>query len=315
MSLPPGRSKEASLPITPATRRPPSLRRGWMFVPGMDVAAQHAATMGGADVVVADLEEFTAPADRPQARLRIAALMAQCRAHGVVGAVRVNKLEADGRADLAGVMPGRPDIVFLPHVQTAAQIAALDAELSALEAANDIGAGSTEIAPTIESAVGLLGLGEILRASPRIKSCLLAAEDFADNLGAERGPDGIELLHARGRFLLECVAAGCVAIDCPCTFRALEALEHDLATAQRLGFHSKCVVFAEHVLPLNRAFTPSPEAVEAAIALRAAWDRQSQSPSAEISQWIDAPRVNNARRLLARHDAFTAFAAAAGDPA
>jgi citrate lyase subunit beta/citryl-CoA lyase len=233
--------------------------------------------------------------------------MAQCRAHGVVGAVRVNKLESEGRADLAGVLPGRPDLVFLPHVETAAQVEALCAELAALEAANGVAGGSTEIVPTIESAKGLLGLGAILRASARIKACLLAAEDFADSLGATRGPDAVELLHARGRFLLECVAAGRVAIDCPCTFRAAGALEQDLALATRLGFKAKCVVFPEHVGPLNRALTPSPEAVRAATALCAAWEAQCRQPPSDIADWIDSPRVNNARRLLARHQAFEAY--------
>ncbi len=294
-------------------RRPAHLRRGWMFVAGMDLEAQQAATTGGADVVVADLEEFTTPADRPVARRRIANLMAQCRAQRVVGAVRVNRMEADGKADLAGVMPGRPDLVFLPHVETPAQIEALCSELTALEASLAIPAGSTGIVPTIESPTGLLGLAAILRASPRIEACLLAAEDFADSLGAERGPDAMELLHARGRFLLECVATSCVAIDCPCTFRALDIFEQDLALAKRLGFKAKCIVFAEHAAPLNKAFTPSSEAVQAATALCAAWELQRQAPPGDIDRWIDAPHVNNARRLLARHEAFRAYDATSTD--
>lgn len=288
-------------------RRPPSLRRGWQFVPGMDLVAQQTAITGGADVVVADLEEFTAAGDRPMARGRIAALQAQCRAHRVVGAVRVNKLEADGREDLAGVMPGRPDVVFLPHVETAAQIEVLCAEISAQEALHGIDAGATEIVPTIESATGLLALGAILRASPRIKACMLATEDFANSLGAVRGPDAVELLHARGCFLLECVAVGCVAIDCPCTYRSADVFQQDLALARRLGFKAKCVVFAEHVAALNRALTPSAEAVQAAIDLCTAFERQRGNPPADISDWIDAPRYNNARRLLARHAEFTEF--------
>jgi citrate lyase subunit beta / citryl-CoA lyase len=290
-------------------RRPPSLRRGWMFVAGMDGDAQRVAIDGGADVVVADLEEFTTEADRPAARPRIAALMAQCRQRGVVAAVRINKMDGDGSADLAGVMPGRPDVVFLPHVEAPGQIVALDDEIGALEATHGIPPGSTEIAPTIESATGLLALGAILRASVRIKTCLLAAEDLAASLGAERGPDGVELLHARGRFLLECVAAGCVAIDCPCTFRATAALEADLRLARRLGFKAKCVVFPEHVAALNLAFTPSAEAVRAARELRKAYDMQRRNPVVDVSLWIDAPRYHNAGRLLERHEALSRWTA------
>lgn len=290
-----------------ATRRPPALRRGWMFVAGMDQAAHARAIAGGADVVVADLEEFTAPADRPEARLRIAAMMADCRARGVVGAVRVNKLEHDGHADLRGVMAGRPDVVFLPHVDSPQQIIALAAEIALLEAEHGIAIGSTEIAPTIESATGMLALGAILGASPRVTACLLAAEDFAASLGAERGADGVELRYARSRFLLECVAAGVVAIDCPCTFRAIATLNADLELARRLGFKSKCVVFPEHVALLNDALTPSLLQAQAARQLCSAFEQQKMVPPTDLSLWIDAPLYNNAKRLLARHAEFSAW--------
>ncbi|WP_232310875.1 HpcH/HpaI aldolase/citrate lyase family protein [Herbaspirillum autotrophicum] len=300
-----------AMPSTASTRRPPTLRRGWMFVAGMDQAAHARAIAGGADVVVADLEEFTAPADRPEARLHIAAMMADCRARGVVGAVRVNKLEHDGHADLCGVMAGRPDVVFLPHVDRPEQIVALAAEISSLEAEQGIAAGSTEIAPTIESAAGLLALGAILRASPRVTACLLAAEDFSASLGAERGADGVELRYARARFLLECVAAGVVAIDCPCTFRAIATFTADLELARRLGFKSKCVVFPEHVALLNEALTPSAQQVQAAEQLCSAFERQKTAPPTDLSLWIDAPLYNNGRRLLARHAEFVAWHATA----
>jgi citrate lyase subunit beta/citryl-CoA lyase len=50
--------------------RPPTLRRSWLFVAGLDQDRQREAMASGADVIVADLEEFTAPADRPAARAR-----------------------------------------------------------------------------------------------------------------------------------------------------------------------------------------------------------------------------------------------------
>ena len=63
-----------------SARRPPALRRSWMFVPGLNAEAQRAALAAGPDALVADLEEFTAPADRPAARERIVALFDECRA-------------------------------------------------------------------------------------------------------------------------------------------------------------------------------------------------------------------------------------------
>lgn len=288
--------------------RPPELRRSWMFVPGMNAAIQQRAIGSGADVVVVDLEEFTAKNDRPAARKNIIQLMEDCRAQHVVGAVRINKMEEDGYDDLAGIMSGQPAVIFIPHAETAQQIAVLDKAISEFEVTYGIAPGSTEITPTIESATGMLALREILNASPRVKSCLLAAEDYTDSLGGVRGPDGIELQYAKSRFLLECVAAKCVAIDPPCTFYSHETLSQDLATSRRLGYVGKCVVFTDHLPMVHAVFTPSEEQVKDALALITAFEHQKTNPPTEISLWIDAPKYNNAKRLIARHAKFDAYA-------
>jgi citrate lyase subunit beta/citryl-CoA lyase len=285
--------------------RPPPLRRAWLFVPGVDADRHAIALQSGADAVVADLEEMTAPEDRVVARQRIVAMLRETARLGLIGAVRINKLEHDGHADLDGIMSGMPRAVFLPHSETAAQLAALDAALSSHETAHGIACGSTEIVPTIESAKGLVALAAILTASPRIQCCMLAVEDLAANLGARRTPCGQELLYARSRFLVECVAAGCVPVDMPCTYRAGDTLTADLDVSTQLGFTSKCVVFADHVSAVNQAFTPARGAVSDAQELVAKY--ASQAYSTAPGEWIDAPERNNAMRLIARHEAFAAY--------
>ncbi|RQR30043.1 CoA ester lyase [Burkholderia sp. Bp9143] len=280
-----------------------ALRRVWLFVPGADTSA-HAVALGtSADAIVADLEEMTMPDDRPAAHRHITALLADAAARGALGAVRINKLEQDGHDDLAGVMPGRPAAIFLPHAETPLQLARLADALTALEAHHSIPEGSTEIVPTIESAYGLVHLGAMLGASPRIRHAMLATEDLAASLGARRSRDGRELLHARSRFLIECIAAGCTPIDLPCTYRAPDALALDLDTSTQLGFQSKCAVFAEHVDAINRALTPGDADADAARALLDADRAQAASGNGAMRDRIDAPDANNARRLLARHAA------------
>lgn len=295
--------------MTPANnlRRPPALRRSWMFVPGMDAAAQAAGLASGADALVADLEEFTAPAERPAARPRIAALFAECRARGVLAAVRINKLEEDGLADLRGVMRGAPDAVFLPHAESAAQIVALDQAITALEAELGLPAGGTEIVPTLESALGVHRAYDILTASPRVSACLLAAEDLTASLGAERGKDGIELHHLRARFLVDCTAAGCLPIDCPFNYRDMPALEADVRWARRLGLTSKCATVAEQVPVIHAVFTPAPAEVSAALDSVSRFE--AQRAGRQDAERIDPPTYNTARRLLARHHQFERWAA------
>ena len=287
---------------THPTRALSALSRTWLLVPGAHPGAHAAALDSSCDVVVADLEEMTAPHDRPRARELIVALLENARARGALGAVRINRMEEDGPTDLEGIMPGRPHAVFLPHAETPEQMSALDTALTVMETRFGIAPGATGIVPTIESARGLVRLASLLAASPRIRYCMLASEDLAASLGAWRTPQGDELRYARSRFLLETRGAGCQPIDLPCTYRSPAVLAHDLEVARQLGFRSKCAVFVEHVDAIQRAFTPSMADAHAAQALVDAHRAQSVDGSSQYDErWIDAPEANNARRTLERH--------------
>lgn len=294
----------------PHLRRPTELRRSWLFTPGLDHGAQQAALASGTDVLVADLEEFTAPAQRPAARLHMVTLMSQCRALGIVAAVRINRLADDGTADLQGVMPGAPDAIFLPHVESAEQICALASAIEQLEVQFGLRPGSTEIVPTIESALGMVRIQSILTASRRISACLLAAEDLTADLGAERGSDSLELNHLRSRFLVECRAAGCVPVDCPFNYRDPHALASDLAWARRIGLQSKCTVLPGQVAAIHAALTPSVLQQTQARATVESFEAVRQG-AAGVTSDVESPDYHTARRLLARAAAFSNWAAQA----
>lgn len=287
--------------------RPPSLRRAWLFVPGADAQAHFTALQSDADAIVADLEEMTSQHERPAARERIVTLLKSAHAEGRFGAVRINKLEHDGHADLEGIMPGAPHAVFLPHTESAAQLVALDTALSAMEKRLGIRERSTEIVPTIESAKGLVNLDKLLGASRRIRCCMLAVEDLVANLGARRTPRGDELLYARSRFLIECIGANVVPIDLPCTYRCADLLSNELQVSTQLGFTAKCVVFAAHVKAVNCALTPSASEATAARALVDAHRAQQAGNAATSQDWIDYPERNNALRSISRHEALSEF--------
>jgi citrate lyase subunit beta/citryl-CoA lyase len=279
------------------------LVRSWLFVAGADAVAQRAALTSGADAIIPDLEDFTPPALRPRARGMAADLFQRCRAAGIVAAVRINPLEGEGRIDLTAVMAGRPDLVLLPKTVSPDQIAALDAAIAAEEAKHAITAGATAIVPNVETAAGLVRTIEIARASRRVIACLVAAEDMAADLGAERQPDAAELAYVRARFLVDCRAAGVEAIDCPYTFADADGAERDARQARRLGYRCKSLVRAEHAAAINRALTPSHAEVERARALIAAFDgarARGEDRALVDGAWVEVPTYLTARRLLAR---------------
>src|SRR5215470_15412966 len=185
-----------------APPRPAQLCRSWLFLEGANEVVLQRAAGSGADVLIQELEDFTPPTLRPQARALAPELFAAWRAAGAVVAVRVNPLEFDGMDDLAAVMRGRPDIVALPKVAEPAQVVRLDEAVTRFERDYGIAEGSTALLPNIELARGLLQTHAIAKASPRTVACLMASEDLAADLGAERGPDGAELAYCRQRFIV-----------------------------------------------------------------------------------------------------------------
>ena len=293
------------MPYSAAKRRPTHLRRTWLFSAGADAAAQGAALDARPDVLVPDLEDLTPPALRPRAREMILALLEKCRKSGIVGAVRVNPLAAEGRNDLAVVMQARPAAVFLPKTAAPEQIVELDRAIADHERRLTIPTGSTEIVPNIETAAGLVATAAIAKASKRVKACLVAAEDMAADLGAERAPDGLELAYVRQRFLVECVAAGVMAIDAPYTFSDAEGARADTLYARRLGYRAKSAVLPAHVAPINAVLTPDAEAIARARRIVEAFDAARAAGRDRVEMdgaLVEVPTYLNAKRLIARDE-------------
>ena len=217
----------------------PDLRRTWLFGPGADSAALVAMAGSGADALIVDLEDFTPPPRRDEARRGLGPVLQHWRDAGRIAAVRINALEGDGPADLEAAMPARPDVIAYPMAVSAAQMRALDAAIAQWERKLGLAPGATEIVPVCETALGVVDVRAIAGGSPRIRAALLGAEDLAADLCAERQPDAVELDHARRRFLLECRAAGVEPIDAPYTFSDVEGAVREARYARRLGYRSR----------------------------------------------------------------------------
>lgn len=279
--------------------RPTLLRRSWVFLAPADEAAYPRAWSSAADALVADLEDSTPPHLRAHARGLLPAFVQGCRAAGKVACVRINPLQLEGPADLDAALRARPDAILLPKTESPEQV---------VELAERIGAdlpAEVEIVPNVETAAGLLRVHAIACAHPRVSACLMASEDMTASLGAERGRDGIELQYARSRFLVECKAAGVVAIDCPYTFSDVDGLESDTRLARRLGYPAKSAVDLAHAAVINAVLTPGSEEVARARRIVAEFERaHAEGRRAEVDgNFLEVPIYLNARRLIERHEA------------
>ena len=290
--------------------RPAQLCRSWLFLEGANEQVMQRAASGGADVLIQELEDFTPPQLRPAARALAPDIYRSWREAGAVVAVRVNPLEQDGMDDLAAVMRGRPDIVALPKVAEPHQISRLDNAVARFERDYGIPEGSTALLPNIEFARGLVQTDAIAKASKRTMACLLASEDLAADLGAERGPDGIELVYCRQRFIVECVAAGVVAVDCPYTWSDIEGAERDTRWARRLGYVAKSLVDPAHAAVINDLLAPDDHELRRARDIVTAFEAARAAGEARVEvdgSLIEVPTYHTAKRLLARGDAMRQF--------
>ena len=279
------------------------MRRSWLFLPGAERDALIGAAKGAADVLIQELEDFVPPARKDEARRLAPEIVAAWKRDRRLAAVRINPLDRGGLADLEAAMASGPDAVLLPKTAGPTDVIALAGEIDRLEGAYRLAPGSTEIVPNIETARALMQTYAIARASPRVVACLVASEDMAADLGAERGPDASELDYVRRRFLLECRAAEVVAIDCPYTYGDAAGLEADARFARRLGYVAKSAVAPEHCFVIDRVFTPSRDERARARDIGDAFETAKAKGAAQArlgGALIELPAYLNAKRLLER---------------
>ena len=281
----------------------PDLRRTWIFGAGADRTAHVAMLDSGADALIVDLEDFTPPQRRGEARELLERFVQDCRTRQRVAAIRINALEADGMIDLAAAMRTRPDVIAYPMSDSAAQMHALHTAITHWEAALGIAENSTEILPVCETALGVVDVRAIAAGSARIRCALLGAEDLANDLCAERSADAVELDHARRHFVLEARAAGIEPIDAPYTFTDFEGAVREARFARRLGYRSKSLVRPEHAKALNEVLTPTAEELTRAQAIVDGFyaaRARGEDRALVNGLWVEVPTYRNAIRLIER---------------
>ena len=286
------------------------LMRSLLFVPGDSERKLEKGFGAGADVVIVDLEDSVAAANKAVARevaARFIAGQKQRTSSSIY--VRVNDL-ATGLTDddLAALVPARPDGIMLPKSNSGQDVQQLAAKLRVHEAENGLSDGGIRILPIItETAAGLLAAASYAEASTRLAGLTWGAEDLSAEVGAHsardesgRYTDVFRL--ARAMTILAAGAAEVAAIDTVFPdFRDMAAFEAECREAERDGFTGKMAIHPAQVPVINAAFTPSAEAVERSQAIVNAFAAAGNPGVVGIDgKMYDRPHLRLAQRLLAR---------------
>ena len=114
-------------------------------------------------------------------------------------------------------------------------------------------------------------------------------------------------MFARQSIVIHCKAYGLQAIDMVhIDYKDLERLREESIEGARMGFTGKQVIHPDQIDIVNEAFSPSPEKVEWAKELVAAFEEQSNEGIGAITfrgQMIDMPLVKQAFNVLTMAEA------------
>jgi citrate lyase subunit beta / citryl-CoA lyase len=247
-----------------------------LYVPGSRPDRFDKAASSGADVVILDLEDSVAPADKEDARAAVAAWATDAT---VPVQVRVN---APGGEDF------RLDLAALPSD--------VELRLPKVEAVADLGpVAGRRVHAILESALGVERAFEIAR-SPEVASLSLGEADLA----AELGLDGDEAFGwIRSRVVVAARAAGLPApmMSVYADVEDLDGLARSCTVGRRLGMRGRAAIHPRQVPIIRDAFAATSADREWAAQVLAVLEGSGVGRLPDGSM-VDAAMARRARGIL-----------------
>ncbi|MDX8527239.1 CoA ester lyase [Mesorhizobium sp. MSK_1335] len=286
--------------MTVETYRP---RRSVLYVPASNDKALAKIASLACDAVVIDLEDGVLPADKAAARDKIAGILAgpERRCEMVV---RINPLASEwGADDLLAVARAGPDGILLPKIGTPRDI------LEAGDLLDDnFAPDSVKLWAMVETPKALLNIGAIAELgrdpASRLACFVAGTNDLVKSTGVLATPDRRYLMPWLMQLVLAARAGGLDVIDGVANdFRDLDALARECAEAAAMGFDGKSLIHPNQIEPANRAFSPSPERLATARAIRDAFARPENAGKGVIAmdgRMVERLHLAEAEKLLAK---------------
>ncbi|MEI2416902.1 CoA ester lyase [Orrella sp. JC864] len=296
------------------TAHDPAHWRSLLFVPATRERYVESALKRDADALMLDLEDSVAADQKTLARERVRQIAERYVQAGFGVAVRVNRPWRLLVRDIEACVSPQVHALTLPKVNEPGLVRAVAEILQDCEHEQGLAQGHTRLIVMVEDAEGLENVSAIARAHPRISGLIVGAEDLAVSMRMAVHEDTLYVPNVLA--LAACRRAGITPvgfIGSVADFADREAFRAKLERAARLGFESAFCIHPQQVDIVNQAFTPAPEAVARARALLAEFDAQCAAGRAACTfegRMVDAPVAEQARQLLARHEALAARAAA-----
>ena len=237
-----------------------SVRRSFIFTPGLNPDMFPKAIASGADMVCIELEDGIAIKDKDEARKNtIEALKTLEVKSGVEIVVRVNCQRTKfGLLDLEAFISSKLKVkaIMLPKVKTPDEIKFIDDLLTDCNL-------DTDLHVIMETNEALQNIYDIAHSSKRIVALYFGGVDMAAEL---RVPNSYEnLLYARSKLVHAGASVGIDVIDVPyLDLEDMDGMKKEAELVRDLGFTGKGSIHPKQINILNEIFTPSKEEISKA---------------------------------------------------
>lgn len=279
-------------------------RRALLYMPGDNWKMINKSITLGVDSICMDMEDGTAVNKKAEARATIAKALQELDFGQSEKLARINSVGSGWeKDDIEAVLPFHPDGIVIPKVESFEQVEWAGKIIEDAELKHGWKVNSIRILIGVETAKGILNLKEIA-VHPRLDAIIFGGEDFAASIGAVRTKESVELLYARQAVIVACAANELQPIDIvTIDYKDIEALRAESEFGARLGFVGKQIIHPAQVEPVQKAFTPSQEAVAYAKRIVETFEASQKEGKGAYSldgKMIDMPLLRNAKKVLER---------------
>ena len=305
---------------------PARLNRCQLFGPGSNTKLFAKMAALAADVINIDLEDSVAPSDKDAARANTIDAINTVNWGTKTLSVRINGLDTPfwyrDVVDLLELAGPRLDQIMIPKVGCAADVYAVDALVTAIEAAKSRGKPiASEV--IIESAAGISHVEEIAASSPRLEAMSLGAADFAASMGmATTGIGGTQEDYymyrdgqkhwsdpwhwAQAAIVAACRTHGILPVDGPFgDFSDDEGFRAQARRSATLGMVGKWAIHPKQIALANEVFSPAEDAVAEAREIIAAMEEakaNGEGATTYKGRLVDIASIKQAEVIVRQAD-------------
>jgi citrate lyase subunit beta/citryl-CoA lyase len=284
--------------------------RSLLFVPVTAKRFVDGAARRGADAIILDLEDSVAASEKERARTLVPEAADIVSRGGADVVVRINRPLRLAVRDIEAAIGPQVLALALPKVDGPEHVRLLAEIVDEVEAGRGMAPGITRLIAMVETAAAFFRIAEIARAHPRLCALNLGAEDFATSAGilpeaeALSMPKQMAVFAARAAGIMPLGFIGSIA-----EFHDLDGFRQTIRRSRRFGFIGASVIHPSQVPILNEEFRPSPNEVDHARRVLAAYDKALSDGVGAVTvdgKMIDVPVVERARLLVEREEAIAA---------